>query len=171
MRSAKINIWLIMDGKRGHEKQSEYLVQALQNLADIEITKISSTKSTSTAYISLRQKGELKIFSTATFTDFDRAKGLNQNLREEPLFDIYEECVQVPYKEGFNPKLDKNLEKKGDIKSEIKKYIKHHLKDSHSFYLTSFTNNNTGKKTYIEIPMPVILYDNGFKFFISFLGL
>ncbi len=40
MRSAKINIWLIMDGKRGHEKQSEYLVQALQNLADIEITKI-----------------------------------------------------------------------------------------------------------------------------------
>ena len=66
---------------------------------------------------------------------------------------------------GFNS--DKNLEKKGDIKSEIKKYIKHHLKDSHSFYLTSFTNNNTGKKTYIEIPMPVILYDNGFKFFIS----
>ena len=41
MRSAKINIWLIMDGKRGHEKQSEYLVQALQNLADIEITKMN----------------------------------------------------------------------------------------------------------------------------------
>ena len=42
MRSAKINIWLIMDGKRGHEKQSEYLVQALQNLADIEITKMNA---------------------------------------------------------------------------------------------------------------------------------
>ena len=40
MRSAKINIWLIMDGKRGHEKQSEFLIQALQNLADIEITKM-----------------------------------------------------------------------------------------------------------------------------------
>ena len=40
MRSAKINIWLILDGKRGHEKQSEHLVQALQNLVDIEITKI-----------------------------------------------------------------------------------------------------------------------------------
>ena len=40
MRSAKINIWLIMDGKRGHEKQSEYLAQALQNLADIEIIKM-----------------------------------------------------------------------------------------------------------------------------------
>ena len=62
---------------------------------------------------------------------------------------------------------NKNVEKNEDIKSEIKKYIKHHLKDSHSFYLTSFTNNDTGKKTYIEIPMPVILYDNGFKFFMS----
>ena len=40
MRSAKINIWLITDGKRGHEKQSEDLVQALQNLAGIEITKM-----------------------------------------------------------------------------------------------------------------------------------
>jgi len=39
MRSTKINIWLIMDGKRGHEKQSEFLAQALQNLVDIEITK------------------------------------------------------------------------------------------------------------------------------------
>ncbi len=62
---------------------------------------------------------------------------------------------------------NKNLGEREDIKSEIKKYIKHHLKDSHSFYLTSFTNNDTGKKTYIEIPMPVILYDNGFKFFMS----
>ncbi len=40
MRSAKINIWLVMDGKRGHEKQSESLLKALQNLAEIEITKI-----------------------------------------------------------------------------------------------------------------------------------
>ena len=58
-------------------------------------------------------------------------------------------------------------EDKGDIKSEIKSYIKHHLKDAHSFYLTSFTNDETGKKTYIEIPLPVILYDNGLKFFTS----
>ena len=40
MRSAKINIWLIMDGKRGHEKQSEDLAQALQNLAGIQVTKM-----------------------------------------------------------------------------------------------------------------------------------
>ena len=38
-------------------------------------------------------------------------KGLNNNLRLEPKFDPYENCIQVPYKEGFNPKLDKNLEK------------------------------------------------------------
>ena len=62
---------------------------------------------------------------------------------------------------------DKDSEKEGDLKSDIKSYIKHHLKDSHGFYLTSFTNSNTGKKTYIELPMPVILYDNGFKFFMS----
>ena len=62
---------------------------------------------------------------------------------------------------------DKIREDKGDIKSEIKSYIKHHLKDAHSFYLTSFTNDETGKKTYIEIPLPVILYDNGLKFFTS----
>ena len=58
------------------------------------------------------------------------------------------------------------LDKKEDKKKEIKKYITHHLKDSHSFYLTSYTNVD-GKKVYIELPLPVILYDSGFKFFMS----
>tara|TARA_B100000035_G_scaffold24868_2_gene19515 strand:+ start:4671 stop:5573 length:903 start_codon:yes stop_codon:yes gene_type:complete len=40
MKSTKINIWLILDGKRGHEKQSESLAQALQSLVDVEVTKI-----------------------------------------------------------------------------------------------------------------------------------
>ena len=39
-------------------------------------------------------------------------KGLKENLRSEPNFEDYETCTQVPYKEGFSPKLDKNLEKK-----------------------------------------------------------
>jgi hypothetical protein len=39
-------------------------------------------------------------------------KGLKENLRSEPIFEDYETCIQVPYKEGFSPKLDKNLEKK-----------------------------------------------------------
>ena len=62
--------------------------------------------------------------------------------------------------------VDKNPEKKGSIKEEIKEYITHHLKDSHSFGVASYTKEN-GEKVYIEIPLPVILYDNGFKFFMS----
>ena len=38
-------------------------------------------------------------------------KGIKDNLRREPKFDSYESCTQVPYKDGFSPKLDKNLEK------------------------------------------------------------
>ena len=60
---------------------------------------------------------------------------------------------------------DKNL--KQDVKSEIKEYINHHLKDSHSFSITSYKDEKTGKTVYIELPLPVILYDNGFKFFWS----
>ena len=52
------------------------------------------------------------------------------------------------------------------LAEEIKKYIAHHLKDSHSFGVASYTNDND-EKVYLEIPLPVILYDNGFKFFMS----
>tara|TARA_B100000085_G_C18422317_1_gene463234 strand:- start:245 stop:904 length:660 start_codon:yes stop_codon:yes gene_type:complete len=80
--------------------------------ADIEITKVASTRSTSTAYVSFKQEGNIKIFATVTFTDFSKMAGLKDNLRNEPKFDPYETCTQVPYKEGFSPKLDRNLEKK-----------------------------------------------------------
>ena len=59
-----------------------------------------------------------------------------------------------------------NEEKEGGIKTEIKEFIFHHLKDSHSFGITSY-KKQTGEKVYIEIPLPVILYDNGFKLFMS----
>ena len=58
------------------------------------------------------------------------------------------------------------LNEEKDVSETIKKYIKHHLKDTHGFYLTSFTNNKN-KKIYIELPLPVIIYDNGFKFWMS----
>ena len=58
------------------------------------------------------------------------------------------------------------LSEEKDISETIKKYIKHHLKDTHGFYLTSFTNSEN-KKIYIDIPLPVIIYDNGFKFWMS----
>ena len=62
--------------------------------------------------------------------------------------------------------IDKDPVKSGGIKEEIKEYITHHLKDSHSFGFASYTKES-GEKVYIEIPLPVILYDNGFKFFMS----
>ena len=66
-----------------------------------------------------------------------------------------------------NPKdQKKDTENKG-IKEEIKEYISHHLKDSHSYSITSYYDDKLGKKVYIELPLPVILYDNGFKFFWS----
>ena len=57
------------------------------------------------------------------------------------------------------------LNEEKDVSETIKKYIKHHLKDTHGFYLTSLTYKN--KKIYIELPLPVIIYDNGFKFWMS----
>ncbi len=58
------------------------------------------------------------------------------------------------------------LNEEKDVSETIKKYIKHHLKDTHGFYLTSLTNKKN-EKIYIEIPLPVIIYDNGFKFWMS----
>ena len=75
----------------------------------------------------------------------------------------------VGFTNGYSTTLnfEKDNEKKGDIKSGIKEYITHHLKDSHSFYITSWKDKQSGKKVYIEVPLPVILYDQGFKFFWS----
>ena len=56
--------------------------------------------------------------------------------------------------------------KNGDKKSEIKEYILHHLQDSHDFNLLSYTNS-VGKKIHFGFPLPVILWDEGFKIFSS----
>ena len=51
-------------------------------------------------------------------------------------------------------------------KTSIKEYITHHLKDNHSYFLT-YWKDKTGKKVYLELPLPVILYDNGLHVFMS----
>ena len=56
--------------------------------------------------------------------------------------------------------------KNGDKKSEIKEYILHHLQDSHDFNLLSYTDS-VGKKIHFGFPLPVILWDEGFKIFSS----
>ena len=43
----------------------------------------------------------------------------------------------------------------------------HHVKDSHDFSLLSYTDEETGRKVYIGIPLPVILWDDGIKIFSS----
>ncbi|TDQ32746.1 F0F1 ATP synthase subunit A [Zeaxanthinibacter enoshimensis] len=53
-----------------------------------------------------------------------------------------------------------------DKKTEIKEYIEHHLKDSHSFSLFSYTKDN-GEHVYVDIPLPVIIWDEGLKVFSS----
>jgi F-type H+-transporting ATPase subunit a len=57
-------------------------------------------------------------------------------------------------------------EPKQDLKTEIKEYIQHHIKDSHDFSLFSYTDE-IGEHHYVGAPLPVILWDNGLKFFSS----
>ena len=60
----------------------------------------------------------------------------------------------------------KEGEKNGSLKDEIKAYVQHHLKDSHDFYLGSYKED--GKKQYIGyIGLPVIIWDNGLRYFSS----
>ncbi len=51
-------------------------------------------------------------------------------------------------------------------KAEIKEYIDHHLKDSHSFNLASYTDEQ-GNEVHWGFPLPVILWDGGLKIFSS----
>lgn len=50
-----------------------------------------------------------------------------------------------------------------NTKEEINEYIKHHLQDAHDFVF--YTNGETG--SHIGFPLPVILWDNGLKVFMS----
>jgi F-type H+-transporting ATPase subunit a len=53
-----------------------------------------------------------------------------------------------------------------DLRAEIKEYINHHLLDSYDFSLFSWTADE-GEHKYVGFPLPVILVDNGLKFFSS----
>jgi F-type H+-transporting ATPase subunit a len=53
-----------------------------------------------------------------------------------------------------------------DKKTEVKEYIQHHLKDSYDFNLFSYTSE-TGEQNHVGFPLPIILWDNGLKVFLS----
>jgi F-type H+-transporting ATPase subunit a len=53
-----------------------------------------------------------------------------------------------------------------DLQTEISEYIDHHLLDTHSFDLFSY-KNESGEKIHVSFPLPVILWDEGVKVFLS----
>ena len=55
---------------------------------------------------------------------------------------------------------------KADKEAEIKEFILHHLKDSYDFNLFSYTADS-GEEKHFGFPLPVILWDNGLKVFMS----
>lgn len=57
-------------------------------------------------------------------------------------------------------------EKKTDRATEVKEYIQHHLKDSYDFNLFSYTAQS-GEEKHFGFPLPVILWDDGLKVFLS----
>jgi F-type H+-transporting ATPase subunit a len=58
-------------------------------------------------------------------------------------------------------------ETKADRKQEVKDYVAHHLLDSHDFGLYSYTDDATGEVHHVGFPLPIILWDDGFKVFSS----
>ena len=61
-------------------------------------------------------------------------------------------------------KEDKGGEK--NLKQEITEYILHHVQDSHDFGLLSYKDKKQIESLY-WCPLPIIIYDKGFKFFMS----
>lgn len=68
-------------------------------------------------------------------------------------------------KEG-GKKAQKTEKTKEDRQKEVEEYIPHHLLDSYDFSLFSY-HNDEGEHIYVGFPLPVILWDDGLKVFMS----
>ncbi|TXG37124.1 F0F1 ATP synthase subunit A [Seonamhaeicola maritimus] len=64
---------------------------------------------------------------------------------------------------SFGKEDNQHGESGSDLRTEIKEYVQHHLLDSYDFNLFSYEN---GEK-HFGFPLPVILWDNGLKVFLS----
>ena len=91
---------------------ANYLNRLNFGKALISVEVLPYTKSLSSARATMLQDDEIKVIFTATFTDFSQSKGLNKNFRQEPDFVDYKDCIFHPFKKGFNPGLEKFIEKK-----------------------------------------------------------
>ena len=68
---------------------------------------------------------------------------------------------------SFTTSYIENESDKKKLKQEISEYILHHVQDSHDFGILSYKDKKTNRKVYIGFPLPIIIYDEGFKFFMS----
>ncbi|WP_142784446.1 F0F1 ATP synthase subunit A [Changchengzhania lutea] len=67
---------------------------------------------------------------------------------------------------SYGNESSKNDASSSDRKTVVKDYIQHHLQDSYDFNLFSYTAD-TGEEKHVGFPLPVILWDNGLKVFLS----
>ena len=79
-------------------------------LMEVEILKLG--KSISTANIKLIQNGSEKIRFIGSFTDFHHAKGETYMHHAAPEFPPIEECIKPPFKTGFSPNLELQIDKR-----------------------------------------------------------
>ena len=89
-----------------------YLSRVEPGKALLEIEKLNIGKSVSTALLKFIQGGEERIRFTSCFTDFGKSKGDTLREVEAPDFPPIEECKAMPYKEGFTPVLEKQIDRK-----------------------------------------------------------
>ena len=73
----------------------------------VKVYPVNESKSMSTARAELIQDNKVKVIFTGTFTNFSKSNGLDLSMRNEPNFDSYDDCILQPFREGFNPKLEK----------------------------------------------------------------
>ena len=91
---------------------ANYLNRVNFGKIDIKVETLPSTRSLSSARATMIQDNEIKVIFTATFTDLSKSTGLNKAFKKEPIFEKYEDCHLHAFKEGFNPGLEKFIEKK-----------------------------------------------------------
>jgi len=95
-----------------------YLSRVESGKAILEIEKLNIGRSVSTALLRFIQGEEERIRFTACFTDFSKSKGDTLQERGPPDFPPIEECIKMPYKKGFTPVLEKQIDRRFTPKSD-----------------------------------------------------
>jgi hypothetical protein len=95
-----------------------YLARAEPGPVTLEIEKLNEGRSLSTAVVKFIQKDQERIRFTASFTDFSKSTGENLSERKPLSFPPIDQCLQMPYKEGFTPILEKQIDRRFTPKSD-----------------------------------------------------